>query len=194
MNKQTEIILIIDKSGSMQGFENDTIGGYNAFIEEQQKLPGRANLTTVLFDTEITSFEERTNLQDAKKLERKDYFPMGSTALIDAIIKTVKQLEQRFEAQPLTKTDKVIIGVITDGQENASREFTKADLRKLIETKTEAGWSFRFLSADLDAISDAIQSYGVFQANTFLFAQNTQGYRSAYTDNLSGSVAAYRAQ
>lgn len=155
------IALVVDRSGSMESVAEDTKGGVKQFITAQKQNQGQASFTLVQFDHE---YQVLNNFSDLNKVDEnafvKQYAPRGSTALLDAIGRTVIEMSQKIETMDSSKKpDRVIVAIVTDGQENASREFTIAKVKKLIEEKQAKGWEFVFLSADLNATTDA-QNYG----------------------------------
>jgi hypothetical protein len=136
-------VFILDRSGSMETCQDDTIGGFNAFLSEQKALGG--TLTLVLFDHEYQVLYERKPIGDAEPLSRDTFVPRGSTALLDAIGKTIKTV---------TSNNPTVV-ILTDGQENSSKEYTKAHIKDLIEQKTKDGWTFVYLGANQDAFAEA---------------------------------------
>ena len=155
--KLTELVFILDKSGSMAGLENDTIGGYNSMLEKQQALPGKAYITTVLFDHSYTLLHDRIDIRAVKPITGNEYQAGGNTALIDAIGKTIHKI---VNAQKNTtkdyRADNVLFVIITDGHENASREYASAKVKKMVEQqKSQYGWEFIFLGANIDAVETA---------------------------------------
>ena len=153
----TELVFILDKSGSMSGLETDTIGGYNAMLKKQQEEQGEAIVTTVLFDDNYEILHDRTNIKGIKPITEKEYYVGGYTALIDAIGKTINKIVNatRHTANE-HQADKVIFVITTDGMENASREYTHQKVKEMIELqKTKYNWEFIFLGANIDAVSTA---------------------------------------
>lgn len=144
--KNTEIVFLIDRSGSMSGLENDTIGGYNSFIKEQKKLEGKVKLTTVLFDNDYELLHDKVDIKTVKSLTNKEYFVRGSTSLFDAIGITINNISK------YQKNSKVIFVITTDGMENSSREYTREQINKLIKSKID--WEFLFLGANIDAYAE----------------------------------------
>lgn len=149
----SEIIFILDRSGSMEGLESDTIGGYNSFLKKQREAPGDAQITTVLFDDQYELFHDGINIQRVKPITGNEYFTRGSTAMLDAIGKTIRAVGRRLS---LTKTEerpgKVIFVITTDGMENSSREFSHEMIRNMIKHQREKySWEFIFLGANIDA-------------------------------------------
>jgi len=156
-NNKTELVFIIDRSGSMGGLESDTIGGFNAMLKEQQAAPGEAVVTTVLFDDQYELLHDRIDIQAVAPLTDKDYTVRGSTALFDAVGKTIKKIRaaQKHTAKEY-QADKVLFIIITDGYENASRKYTADQIKERItHQKEKYGWEFIFLGANMDAIMEA---------------------------------------
>ena len=172
-----EIVFILDRSGSMSGLEKDTIGGYNSMLEKQKKTKkGEAFVTTVLFDHEYELLHERTNLNKMKPITEKEYYVRGSTALLDAIGKTISQVKaDQNRLRKSERAKKVLFVIITDGQENASKEFTSEKVKRLIEEqkKTEK-WEFLFLGANIDAISTARQ-FGIDSSRAVRYNSDSIG-------------------
>lgn len=158
----TEIVFILDQSGSMGRLRDDTIGGYNTYIEDQKKEPGEAYLTTVLFDDKNVLLHDHVNLKDVHPLTEQDYRPGGCTALMDAIGKTINSVGQRLASTSEDERPAHVIFVITtDGYENASKEFTREKIKQMIEhQQSKYSWTFLFLGAGIDAYSEA-ESIGI---------------------------------
>lgn len=158
----TELVFILDRSGSMSGLECDTIGGYNAMLEKQKKEFGEAVVTTVLFDDKYELLHDRINIKGIAPITEKDYYVCGSTALLDAVGKTIHKIgnAQKFTKEEL-RADKVMFVITTDGMENASREYTYDKIKHIINRQKEKyGWEFIFLGANIDAISTA-ERFGI---------------------------------
>ena len=176
----TEIVFIIDRSGSMGGLETDTIGGYNAFLDKQRQLEGKTTVTTVLFDDR---YELLWNGVDATKvkLTNKEYYVRGSTALLDAVGKTILDVGYRLSSiQDKERPAKVIFVIITDGMENSSREFTYSKVRELIRHQKEKyNWEFVFLGANIDAVREA-DNIGIYEDNAYNFEATGDGVREMY--------------
>lgn len=154
---RTELVFLLDRSGSMSGLESDTIGGYNSMLDKQKKEPGEATVTTVLFDHSCELLHDRIAIQDVQPMTGKQYQVFGCTALLDAIGMTVQRIAcvQKHTA-PEKRADKVLFVIITDGMENASREYTYAKVQSMVaHEKEKYGWEFLFLGANIDAISTA---------------------------------------
>ncbi len=155
----TELVFILDRSGSMQGLEGDTIGGYNAMLHKQQMEAGEAVVTAVLFDDEYELLHDRVNLKGIRPITDREYFVRGSTALLDAVGKTIQKI---INVQKNTAEDQraaqVMFVITTDGMENASRENTADRVNRMVEQqKTQYGWEFIFLGANIDAVATAAQ-------------------------------------
>lgn len=155
--KKTEMVFILDKSGSMSGLEEDTIGGYNSMLKKQQKEEGDAIVTTVLFDNNYEIIHDRTDLKEIKALTEKEYFVGGSTSLLDAIGKTInKIIRATRNTKKEYQADKVMFVIITDGMENSSEEYSYEKIKAMVEKQKERyKWEFVFLGANIDAISTA---------------------------------------
>jgi len=180
-NKGTdEIICIVDRSGSMQAIKDEAQGGLNGFIEDQKKV-GKANLTIVQFDNEIDCVCDKVNLNEAEEYKLK---PRGKTALLDAIGFVISEKEKYT-----SKDGKTIVVVLTDGDENSSKEWSRSKINTLIEERKKNGWEFLFLAAGQDAINTAT-SYGfdadsaISFANTKVGATHAHEAMSVYTCNL----------
>ena len=157
----TEMVFILDKSGSMAGLEEDTIGGFNSMIARQKNERGSAYVTTVLFDTTVKTVHDRIPLETVPQLTDRDYQPGGCTALLDAIGQTVCHIAGiRRYLRPEDLPEKTVFVITTDGLENASREYSVDKVRRLIEERKKEGWEFMFLGANIDAVKTA-GSFGI---------------------------------
>ena len=156
-NNLTEIVFILDRSGSMGGLETDTIGGFNAMLERQKKAEGEVLLSTLLFSNETEVLHDRADIRRVEPLSLQDYRVGGSTALLDAIggaIRHIGELHRRASADE--RPAHTLFVITTDGQENASRRYGYAELKRLIERQKEKyGWEFLFLGANMDAVAAA---------------------------------------
>ena len=153
----TELVFILDKSGSMAGLEGDTIGGFNSMLKKQKAEAGQCRVTTVLFDHRYTLLHDRIDIRAVSPMTEKEYFVGGSTALLDAIGRTIRKIAdvQRSTAEAY-RAEKVIFIIITDGAENSSREYSADEVKKLISKEKERyGWEFLFLGANIDAVETA---------------------------------------
>jgi hypothetical protein len=176
----TEIIFLIDRSGSMGGLESDTIGGFNAVIEKQKQMSGATMVTTVLFDDKYELLWSGVNAEKVR-LTEKEYFVRGCTALLDAVGKTILDVGCRLSnTLEVDRPDKIIFVITTDGMENASREFTYEKVRELIKHQQDKyNWEFIFLGANIDAAKEA-SSIGISQANAYNFEASKDGVEMMY--------------
>lgn len=179
-NNATELVFILDRSGSMAGLESDTIGGFNAMIDKQKAQGGDAFVTTVLFDHEITTLHDRARLADVKPLTDRDYTVRGCTALLDAIGRTAAHIKDVHRyIRPEDVPEKTVFVITTDGLENASREFSTAAVKKLIEQQKERGWEFLFLGADIDAVQTAA-AFGIAPDHAADYHADRRGTRTVF--------------
>lgn len=157
MNKNlTELVFILDKSGSMCGLEQDTIGGFNSLIEKQKKEEGEVVVSTVLFNQEMTFIHNRVDINEVSKMTTKEYFTGGCTALLDAMGNTIKTISEKQEQlKDEYKPNKTMVIITTDGLENASTEYNFNSIKRLISKQTELGWEFIYLGANIDAVKEA---------------------------------------
>ena len=161
----TELVFILDKSGSMCGLESDTIGGFNSLIEKQKKEEGEAIVSTILFSDSINVLHDRVNISDVNKMTDKEYFTSGCTALLDAVGTTIKNIiKVQNSLKDEDKPSKTMFIITTDGFENASKEYSYKQIKLLIEKQREAGWEFLFLGANIDAECEA-ERLGILRAN-----------------------------
>jgi hypothetical protein len=176
----TEIIFLVDRSGSMGGLESDTIGGFNAVIEKQKQMSGATMVTTVLFDDKYELLWSGVNAEKVR-LTEKEYFVRGCTALLDAVGKTILDVGCRLSnTLEVDRPDKIIFVITTDGMENASREFTYDKVRELIKHQQDKyNWEFIFLGANIDAAKEA-SSIGISQANAYNFEASKDGVEMMY--------------
>ena len=153
----TELVFLLDRSGSMTGLESDTVGGFNSVLAKHKSAPGRATVSTVLFDHESVVLHDRIDINDIAPLTAADYETRGSTALLDAIGGAIRHIERVQRYMPRKyKAGKVIFVITTDGLENASRRYSAERVRAMITEMTEKhGWEFVFLGANIDAVAEA---------------------------------------
>lgn len=189
----TELIFILDRSGSMCGLEKDTIGGFNSMIERQQEQEGDAFITTVLFDNEYELLHDRIKLTHMKAITDKEYFVRGSTALLDAIGRTIhKIINVQKNTMKNGQAKKVMFVITTDGMENASVEYSYGKIRELIETQKEQyQWEFIFLGANIDAIQTARQ-FGIDEDRAANYNADGEGTVLNY-DVINEAVSSVRA-
>ena len=174
-NNITEIVFILDRSGSMSGLASDTIGGFNSMISKQKKEEGECYVTTVLFDSMVETLHDRVKLSEIKEMTDKEYFVRGSTALLDAIGSTIKHIGNihkyvREEDVPAH----TIFVITTDGMENSSREYSSDKVKKMIEKKKGKGWEFIFLGANIDAVETA-KHFGIAKENAVNYHCDAKG-------------------
>lgn len=152
-NNITEMVFILDRSGSMQGLEKDTIGGFNSMIEKQKELDGECYVSTILFDDRSEVLHDRVKLSSVPKMTEKDYFVRGCTALLDAVGGAIHHIGNIHKyARPSDVPGKTIFVITTDGMENASRCYSSHDVKRMIEKEKEKyGWEFLFIGANIDA-------------------------------------------
>lgn len=188
----TEIIFILDRSGSMGGLEKDTIGGYNSFLEAQRDVEGEAQVTTVLFDDQYEILHQGINIKDSKPITKKEYFARGSTALLDAIGKTIIDVGLRLSnTSESERPSKVIMVITTDGEENASSEFSYPKIHEMISHQQDKyNWEFMFLGANIDAAKEA-ESLGIKASRTANYVADSAGTDVMYCA-LASSVASFR--
>ena len=176
----TELVFILDRSGSMGGLESDTIGGFNGMLQKQKKEEGEANVTTVLFDDQINIIHDRFPIDVVKPLSDEDYYVRGCTALLDAVGSTVKKVENIQNRLPEElRAERIVFVITTDGQENASREYTASMVKKMIETNQEKGWQFLFLGANMDAVAEA-EKIGIRRTHAASYKNDAKGVRLNY--------------
>ena len=189
--KHTEIIFVIDKSGSMSNLAGDTIGGFNGFIESQKAIEGKATLTTVLFDTTYKTLHNGVDLHEVKAMTNSDYLPYGGTAMLDAIGDTINQVQDRHDELGTEKPENVLFVITTDGEENSSRKYTKSQIEKMIKHQTNGhGWKFMFLGANMDAVKEA-SSIGISSDWSTNYTYTAKGVCDAYT-TLSNATCSMR--
>lgn len=183
--KRTELVFILDKSGSMSGLETDSIGGYNSMLAQQRALTHDCLITTVLFDNECLLLHDRLKLTKVKDMTHKDYLVGGSTALLDAIGQTIQHMSRMKDAR------NVLFVIITDGQENASRQFTVQTVKRLLEQQKEAkGWEFIFLGANIDAVETASR-IGISPDHAADFLSDSEGTQLNY-QVIADTITTYR--
>lgn len=179
-NNITEIVFILDRSGSMSGFEADTIGGFNATIEKQKEQDGKVYVSTVLFDNESEVIHDRIDINEIKRMTRRDYQVRGCTALLDAIGGAIHHIGNIHKyARPEDVPEHTIFIITTDGMENASQRYSGDKVKEMIKRQTEKyGWEFIFLAANIDAVETA-ENIGIRKERAANYRQTKDGvYRS----------------
>lgn len=176
----TELVFILDRSGSMNGLEGDTIGGFNGMLAKQKAEGEKVNVTTVLFDDEVEVIHDRFPIDIIEPLTDKEYFVRGCTALLDAVGEAIKKIENVQKHLPEAhKAGKVIFVITTDGLENSSVEYTYNDIKRMIEAKKECGWEFLFLGANIDAGKEA-EKMGIARERAVTYENDHRGVALNY--------------
>ena len=172
----TELVFILDRSGSMSGLEKDTIGGFNSMIEKQRREPGEAYVSTVLFDNRSEVIHDRIRLEQVPRMTDKEYFVRGCTALLDAVGGAIHHIGNVHKyARPEDRPEKTLFVITTDGMENASRYYDYDKVRKMIERQKEKyGWEFLFLGANIDAAAEA-KRFGISEDRTANYNCDSEG-------------------
>lgn len=188
----TELVFILDKSGSMSGLEADTIGGYNSMLSKQQAEEGECRITTLLFNNSFHLLHDRIDLKAVGPITENEYRVGGSTALLDAIGLTVDKIgnTQKNTAEDY-RAEKVLVVIITDGEENSSREYSSDKVKMMIERqKNRFGWEFIFLGANIDSVETAGR-FGIGRNRAVDYVPDKQGVNLNYS-TLNSTVAEYR--
>lgn len=191
-NNITELVFILDRSGSMAGLESDTIGGFNAMIEKQRKLSGECYVSTVLFDNVSEVLHDRVKLSDIKPMTENDYTVRGCTALIDALGSAIHHIGNihKYARKEDVPTHTMFV-ITTDGMENASRRYSSEQVKKMIEQKkSEHGWEFLFIGANIDAVETA-RRYGIDSDRAVNYNADKKGTRVVY-DSVANAVCRVR--
>ena len=188
----TEIVFILDRSGSMAGLEEDTIGGFNAMIEKQKGEPGEAIVSTVLFDNESVVIHDRVDIQRIEPMTRKEYYVRGCTALLDAVGGAIHHIGNVHKyAREEDRPEKTLFVITTDGMENASRKFTYDRLKAMIERQKEKfGWEFLFLGANIDAAREAAR-FGIDADRAANYHADSEGTNVIY-ETVSEAITQVR--
>ena len=175
--ESTELIFVLDKSGSMHGLEKDTIGGFNSTVEKQRKEEGEVKVTTVLFDTLFTTIHDRMDIKDVPVMTEDDYCPSGCTALLDAVGTTIDRfIKEQKDSDAASKT---LMIITTDGLENASKEYSYDTVNRLISDQKEKGWEFIFMGANIDAAKEAVRM-GISKENAVDYVCDDEGIKACY--------------
>ena len=191
-NNITELVFILDRSGSMSGLEDDTIGGFNSMIEKQKKQDGDCYVSTILFDDESEVLHDRVKLADISKMTDNDYTVRGCTALIDAIGGAIHHIGNIHKyARPEDVPEHTMFIITTDGQENASHRYTSEQVKKMIEHRREKyGWEFLFIGANIDAVETAAR-YGIDKERAVNYNADSEGTRLNY-EVMSETICSFR--
>ena len=171
-----ELVMILDRSGSMGGLEKDTIGGFNSMLEKQRREEGEVLVTTVLFDHVVEILHNRVPLEKVRPMTEREYYVRGCTALLDAIGSTIHHIANIHKyAREEDRPEKTIFIITTDGLENASKEYSYSVVKKMVEHEKEKyGWEFLFLGANIDAIATAA-SFGIGEDRAVRYESDSQG-------------------
>ncbi len=177
----TEMVFILDKSGSMAGLEKDTIGGFNGMIERQKGEPGEAYVSTVLFSDRSTVIHDRVDVRKVEPMTDRQYFVGGCTALVDAVGDAIHHIGNVHKyARPEDVPEHTVFVITTDGMENASRHYTAEEVRKMVKRQKEKyGWEFLFLGANIDAVETAAR-YGIAEDRAVTFNNDEIGQQLNY--------------
>ena len=188
----TELVFVLDRSGSMHGMENDTIGGFNSMIAKQKQMEGEAYVSTILFDHETVVLHDRVGLHKIQLMTARDYTPRGATALLDAIGDAIHHIGNVHKyAREEDVPEHTVFVIITDGYENASHRYTAERVKQMIEKeKTQYGWEFLFLAANIDAVETA-SHFGIDERRAVTYRCDSEGTRLNY-DVVSDAVSKVR--
>ncbi|MBP3442310.1 MAG: VWA domain-containing protein [Clostridia bacterium] len=180
-NNTTELIFILDRSGSMAGLESDTIGGFNSMIKKQKNQDGKCYVSTVLFDDRIEVVHDRVELSSIKEMTGNDYYVRGCTALIDAIGLSIRHIANIHKyARPEDVPENTLFVITTDGMENASHQFSSDEVKRMIEKeKAKYGWEFIFIGANIDAVETAKQ-FGINSDRAVNYHADSKGTKVLY--------------
>lgn len=191
-NNITELVFILDRSGSMAGLESDTIGGFNAMIQKQRKIDGECYVSTILFDNVSEVLHDRVKLEDIKPMTDDDYTVRGCTALIDAIGSAIHHITNIHKyARKEDIPQHTMFVITTDGMENASRKHSSKEVKRMIEHKKERyGWEFLFIGANIDAVETA-RSFGIAEDRAVNYNADCKGTQILY-NTVANAVCAVR--
>lgn len=191
-NNLTEVVFILDRSGSMSGLEGDTIGGFNSMLKKQRSEEGKANVTTVLFDDEIEMLHKRVDIKEIKNITSKDYYVRGCTALLDAIGYSINFMINVQKNKKEERAKNVLFIITTDGYENASKEYSYEKIKKMITYEKERyNWQFLFLGANIDAISTA-RNFGISEEFASNYVSDEVGTQITY-EVMNSAISTCRA-
>ena len=192
-NNITELVFILDRSGSMSGLEADTIGGFNSLIEKQKKQDGECFVSTILFDNDSEVLHDRVRLAEVPPMTARDYTVRGCTALLDAIGGAIRHIANIHKyARPEDVPEHTVFVITTDGMENASHRYDADRVKRMIEHEKEKyGWEFLFLAANIDAVTTA-KRFGIAENRAVNYHADRQGTEIIY-DTVSEAVCSVRA-
>lgn len=187
----TEVVFILDESGSMYPLKDDTIGGFNSMLEKQRKIDGEVYVSTVLFSDRSKVIHDRIGIKEISDMKNEDYEPSGCTALLDTLGDAIKHISTIHKyARKEDVPDNTLFIIITDGMENASHRYNDKDVKKMIEEKKKKGWEFIFLAANIDAIETA-STYGINKDMAAQYVNDSDGVTANF-DALSDAIASVR--
>ena len=190
-NNITELVFILDRSGSMAGLEEDTVGGFNAMIEKQKKQDGKCYVSTVLFDNVSEVLHDRVSLSDIPKMTENDYTVRGCTALIDAVGGAIHHIGNIHKyARKEDIPEHTLFVITTDGMENASKKYSSDDVKKMINEKKKLGWEFLFLGANIDSVQTASR-LGIDEECAVDFKCDSKGTKLNYSV-VSETISSFR--
>lgn len=179
-NDVTELVFILDRSGSMDPLAEDTIGGYNSLLKKQKELPGKAMVTTVLFDDQYEVLHNGEDLSKVEPLTSATYYARGCTALLDAVGRTLMDVDAKYKGlADFMKPSKTMVVIITDGMENSSREYTYEKVKRMISARRGIGWEFVFLGANIDAEAVA-ENISIDRNRAARYSANGKAVRKSY--------------
>ena len=187
----TELVFILDRSGSMSGLEKDTIGGFNSFVNKQKKVDGECLVSTVLFNSESRVIYDRVSLDKIRKMTDDDYVPSGSTALIDAMgdaIHHIMNVHKYIREEDVP--EHTIFVIITDGEENSSHRYSSKEVKKMVNRQKSKGWEFVFLGANIDAVETA-KRYGISRDRSARYTHDDKGVQMNF-EVMADAVEEYR--
>lgn len=184
----TELVFVIDKSGSMAGLESDTVGGYNSLLKSNREGEGEALVSTVLFDNDARVLHDRVPIEQVRPLSERDYVPGGCTALLDAVGGAIRYHEcvQKILPESLCP-ERTLVCIATDGYENASKKYTYPQVKRMIDAARERGWEFLFLGANIDAAAEA-GKLGIDAECAVEFAASPMGCAAAFDEMCLAST------
>lgn len=188
----TELVFILDRSGSMTGLEGDTIGGFNSMLEKQKKVKGEALVSTVVFDNESEVIHDRRDIKKMEPLTENEYYVRGSTALLDAVGFAIRHIGNVHRyARDEDRPENTLFVITTDGMENASRHFRYDEIKKMIEKQTtKHGWEFIFLGANIDAAAEA-RRFGISECRSASYHADAAGVAMNF-DVVCSSIDEFR--
>ena len=191
-NNITELVFILDRSGSMSGLESDTVGGFNSLIEKQRRQDSECYVSTVLFNNVSTVLHDRVRLAEIAKMTEEDYTPRGATALIDAIGEAIRHIKNIHRyIRPEDVPEHTMFVITTDGMENSSHIYSSSEVKKMIEQQKEQGWEFLFIGANIDAVETA-EHIGIRSDRAVNYHADSEG-TAVFFEAVSDAVCELRA-